>query len=346
MTAENSDRTILVTGASGFIAMHCILQLLQAGFRVRGTLRSPSRETALRGTFAKHVDADDRLSFFTANLMDDEGWSEAIAGCDAVLHVASPLPRTPPKHEDDLIVPAREGVLRVLRFSSELGVRRVVMTSSVAAVLYGHERDGSKVYDESSWSIPEKTAGAYEKSKTLAERAAWEFMESLPEDNALELVALNPGLVLGPILDEDYGTSGEAVRKLMRRDLPGCPPIGYAPVDVRDVADAHLRAMDVPEAAGQRFILAIDHAWFGEIADILDEHLRELGYRIPTRRLPGFVLRLAALFDKTTRLVVPEIGLRMDISNERAKQVLGWQPRSLPTMVKDMADSMIEFGVA
>jgi nucleoside-diphosphate-sugar epimerase len=346
MSAENSDRTILVTGASGFIAMHCILQLLQEGFRVRGTLRSPSRETSLRATFAKHVDADDRLSFHTANLMDDEGWAEAIDGCDAVLHVASPLPRTPPKHEDDLIVPAREGVLRVLRFSSRLGVRRVVMTSSVAAVLYGHERDGSKVYDESSWSIPEKTAGAYEKSKTLAERAAWEFMESLPDGNALELVALNPGLVLGPILDQDYGTSGEAVRKLMRRDLPGCPPIGYAPVDVRDVADAHLRAMDVTEAAGQRFILAIEHAWFGEIADILDEHLRERGYRIPTRRLPGFVLRLAALFDKTTRLVVPEIGLRMDISNERAKRVLGWQPRSLPTMVQDMADSMIEFGVA
>lgn len=346
MSAENSNRTILVTGASGFIAMHCILQLLQKGFRVRGTLRSPSRETGLRATFAKHVDADDRLSFFTANLTDDEGWREAIEGCDAVLHVASPLPRTPPKHEDDLIVPAREGVLRVLGFSSELGVRRVVMTSSVAAVLYGHERDGSKVYDESSWSIPEKTAGAYEKSKTLAERAAWEFMESLPDDSTLELVALNPGLVLGPILDEDYGTSGEAVRKLMRRDLPGCPPIGYAPVDVRDVADAHLSALDVPDAAGQRFILAIEHAWFGEIADILDEHLRERGYRIPTRRLPGFVLRLAALFDKTTRLVVPEIGLRMDISNERAKRVLGWQPRSLPTMVKDMADSMIEFGVA
>ena len=346
MNAEANDRTILVTGASGFIAMHCILQLLEQGFRVRGTLRSPSRETSLRATFGKHVDAGDRLTFFTANLMDDEGWAEAIEGCDAVLHVASPLPRTPPKHEDDLIVPAREGVLRVLRHSAELGVRRVVMTSSVAAVLYGHERDGSKVYDESSWSIPEKTAGAYEKSKTLAERAAWDYMASLPDGHPLEFVAVNPGLVLGPILDEDYGTSGEAVRKLMRRDLPGCPPIGYAPVDVRDVADAHLRAMDVPEAAGKRFILAIDHAWFGEIADILDEHLRDRGYRIPTRRLPGFALRIAALFDRTARLVIPEIGLRMDLSNERAKQVLGWQPRSLETMVRDMADSMIEFGVA
>lgn len=346
MASGNDDRTILVTGASGFIAMHCILRLLQDGFRVRGTLRSPSRETSLRETFAKHVDADDRLSFHTADLMADDGWREAIDGCDAVLHVASPLPRTPPKHEDDLIVPAREGALRVLRLASELGVRRVVMTSSVAAVLYGHPRDGGTIYDESSWSIPEKTAGAYEKSKTLAERAAWEFVDSLPDGRPPELVALNPGLVLGPILDEDYGTSGEAVRKLMRRELPGCPPIGYAPVDVRDVADAHVRAMDVPEAAGKRFILAIDHAWFSEIADILDDHLRDRGYRIPTRKLPGFVLRLASLFDKTTRLVVPEIGLRMDVSSERARRILGWQPRSLETMVKDMADSMIEFGVA
>lgn len=346
MDAGNTDRTILVTGASGFIAMHCILQLLEKGFRVRGTLRSPSREESLRATFAKHLDADDRLSFYTADLMKDEGWREAIEGCDAVLHVASPLPRTPPKHEDDLIVPAREGVLRVLRLASELGLRRVVMTSSVAAVLYGHKRDGSETYDETSWSIPEKTVGAYEKSKTLAERAAWEFMESLPHENPLEFTAINPGLVLGPILDEDYGTSAEAVRKLMKRELPGCPPIGYAPVDVRDVAAAHIAAMDVPEAAGERFILAIDHAWFSDIARVLDEHLRDRGYRIPTGRLPSFVMRLAALFDKTTRLVVPEIGLRMDVSNAQAKRILGWQPRPLDTMVKDMADSLIEFGVA
>lgn len=346
MNDIDTDRTILVTGASGFIAMHCILQLLEQGFRVRGTLRSPSRETALRATFAEHVDVDERLSFHTANLLEDEGWREAIEGCDAVLHVASPLPRTPPKHEDDLIVPAREGVLRVLRHASDLGVRRVVMTSSVAAVLYGHARDGSEVYDESTWSIPEKTAGAYEKSKTLAEKAAWEYVGSLPGGRSPEFAAINPGLVLGPILDEDYGTSGEVVRKLMRRELPGCPPIGYAPVDVRDVAWAHIRAMDLPEAAGKRFILAIEHAWFGEIAGILDEHLRDRGYRIPTRRLPGFVLRLASIFDRTTRLVVPEIGLRMDVSNERAKRILGWQPRSLETMVRDMADSLIEFDVA
>ncbi len=346
MTTADSERTILVTGASGFIAMHCILKLLEAGFRVRGTLRSPSRETSLRATFRRHVDADERLSFHAADLMGDEGWREAIEGCDAVLHVASPLPRRPPKHEDDLIVPAREGVLRVLALAAGLGVRRVVMTSSVAAVLYGHARDGSEVYDETSWSIPEKTVGAYEKSKTFAERAAWEFMDSPSRRRELEFAAINPGLVLGPILDEDYGTSGELVRKLMKRELPGCPPIGYAPVDVRDVADAHIRAMDVPEAAGKRFIVAIEHAWFRDIAKILDAHLRDRGYRIPTGRLPAFALRFAALFDQTTRLVVPEIGLRMDVSSEQARRVLGWQPRSLETMVTDMADSLIEFGVA
>ncbi|MDH3843471.1 MAG: NAD-dependent epimerase/dehydratase family protein, partial [Myxococcales bacterium] len=167
---DNNDRIILVTGASGFIAMHCILQLLEKGFTVRGTLRTPAREASLRATFKKHVDADDRLSFYTAELMSDEGWREAIEGCDAVLHVASPFPRKPPKHEDELIVPAREGVLRVLRLASELGVRRVVMTSSVVAMICGHKRDGSEVYAESFWSIPEKTVGAYEKAKTFAER--------------------------------------------------------------------------------------------------------------------------------------------------------------------------------
>ncbi|MDH3623085.1 MAG: aldehyde reductase [Myxococcales bacterium] len=343
---DNNDRIILVTGASGFIAMHCILQLLEKGFTVRGTLRTPAREASLRATFKKHVDADDRLSFYTAELMSDEGWREAIEGCDAVLHVASPFPRKPPKHEDELIVPAREGVLRVLRLASELGVRRVVMTSSVVAMICGHKRDGSEVYDESFWSIPEKTVGAYEKSKTFAERAAWEFMDSLPEDCRLELVAINPGVVLGPILDEDYGTTGELVRKLMKRDTPGCPPIGYALADVRDVAGAHIAAMDAPQAAGKRFIVATDHVWMRDIALALDAHLKGKGYKIPTRALPAFVLRLVAIFDKTAKLAVPWINLRMDLSHEQATRILNWEPRSMETMVTDMADSFIEFKVA
>lgn len=343
MTRGHSDETVLVTGASGFIAMHCILQLLAAGWRVRGTLRTPSRAGKIRETLARHVDPGDRLEFATADLSRDEGWEEAARGCTYVLHVASPFPREVPKHEDDLIVPARDGALRVLRAAAAAGVRRVVMTSSLAAVVYGHVRDGSRTFDEEDWSISEGI-GAYEKSKTIAERAAWDFARS-PEAKGLELVVINPGLVLGPILDEDYGTSGEAVRKLMRREFPGCPNLGWAPVDVRDVAAAHLAAMTTPEAAGKRFCCAIEHAWMADIARILDEHFAARGYRIPRRRLPDWLVRTVAIFDKTTRMAVHDLGQRQDVSNERIRKVLGWQPRSLDEMVAAMGESMIEQGV-
>jgi len=171
-------------------------------------------------------------------------------------------------------------------------------------------------------------------------------MDSLPEDCRLELVAINPGVVLGPILDEDYGTTGELVRKLMKRDTPGCPPIGYALADVRDVAGAHIAAMDAPQAAGKRFIVATDHVWMRDIALALDAHLKGKGYKIPTRALPAFVLRLVAIFDKTAKLAVPWINLRMDLSHEQATRILNWEPRSMETMVTDMADSFIEFKVA
>lgn len=345
MTAEPSEITVLVTGASGFIAMHCILQLLEQGYRVRGTLRTPSRETSLRKTFAKHVDADDRLEFVTTDLTRDEGWDEAVKDCRYVLHVASPFPSQEPKHEDELIVPAVDGTLRVLKAAVGAGVNRVVLTSSLAAVLYGHPRDGSKVFDENDWSRTDKNIGAYQKSKTLAERAAWDFVNGLGSDDKLELAVINPGSVLGPILDEDYGTSGEIVRRLMHGELPGCPNLGWAPVDVRDVAAAHLAAMTIPEAAGKRFCCALDHAWWCEFAAILSKHFSSRGYKIPTRRLPDFLIRLVALFDKTVRSRVNNLGERSDISNAHIKKVLHWKPRSLEEMVVAMGESMIEHGV-
>lgn len=345
MTENPADTTVLVTGASGFIASHCIIQLLEKGYRVRGTLRTPSRGDSMRKIIAEHVNPGDRLEFCKADLSSDDGWAEAVKGCTYVLHVASPLPKEPPKHEDELIVPAREGAIRVLRASSNEGVKRVVMTSSLAAVLYGHVRDGSRVFDESDWSKLETTPGAYEKSKTIAERAAWDFVESLPADKKVELATINPGLVLGPVLEKDSGTSGELIRKLMAREFPGSPNLGWAPVDVRDVAAAHLAAMTTPEAAGQRFCCAIEHAWVRDVALILDKHFRDRGYKIPTGKLPNFVLRLVALFDKTTRLVVHELGQRQDISNKRIKEVLGWKPRSLEDMVVSMGETMIKHGV-
>ena len=345
MTEEKANVRVLVTGASGFIAMHCILQLLEQGYRVRGTLRTPAREANLRRTFAEYVEADDRLEFVTTDLMKDEGWVEAVEGCTYVLHVASPLPRSLPKHEDELVIPAREGTLRVLKAAAEVGVQRVVLTSSIAAIIHGHPRDGSKRFDENDWSRTDDEIEPYQKSKTLAERAAWDFVKGLTGSEKLELTAINPGLVLGPILDEDYGTSGEVVRKLMRREVPGCANIGFAPVDVRDVAAAHLAAMVTPQAAGQRFCCALDFAWMCDIAAILDKHFAAQGYKIPTRRMPDFLIRIVALFDKTVRLVVSNLGQRTDISSDHIRQVLQWQPRSLEEMVVDMGASMIKYKV-
>jgi nucleoside-diphosphate-sugar epimerase len=261
------------------------------------------------------------------------------------MHVASPLPGRPPRHEDELIVPARDGALRVLAAAVAERVERVVMTSSVAAVLYGHARDGSRTYDEKDWSQLTDEVGAYEKSKTIAERAAWHYVEGLPADRRIELCTINPGLVLGPVLTADFSTSGEVVRKLMKRDLPGCPDVGWAPVDVRDVARAHRIAMVTPEAAGQRFVLATEHASMLDIAAILSRRFADRGYKVPTRRVPDWLLRLVSIWDRTARLAVQELGKRQDVSTARAREVLGFQPRTLEQTVVDMAESMIQHRV-
>jgi|JI10StandDraft_1071094.scaffolds.fasta_scaffold96592_1 dihydroflavonol-4-reductase len=335
-----ADTTVLVTGASGFIAQHTIAELLRAGYRVRGTLRSKARGAEVAAVIGRHAPIE-HLSFVEAELGSDAGWADACRGCRFVLHVASPLPSAPPKDPDELIIPARDGALRVLRAAVAARVERVVLTSSVAAVVYGHARDGRRTYDEADWSQLTADVGAYEQSKTLAERAAWDYVNGLPPDQAIELVAVNPGLVLGPILSADFSTSGEVVRKLLKRELPGCPDIGWAVVDVRDVAAAELAAMTTPGAAGQRFILAIEHAGMRDIAAILDRTFRPRGYRVPTRKVPGWVLRLVSTWDKTARLAVQELGKRQDLSNQRAREVLGWRPRSLEDMVVAMGESMI-----
>ena len=346
MSPDPNEALVTVTGASGFIGMHCVLQLLEAGFRVRGTLRTPSRGDSIRATMARHVDTANRLEFVEADLGRDRNWAAAVDGATYVLHVASPLPRKPPKHEDELIVPARDGALRVLEAATRSDVRRVVMTSSTAAVLYGRVRDGSKVFDESDWSNLEGSIGAYEKSKTIAERAAWDFVDRLPAERALDLVTINPGMVLGPVLDSDWGTSGELVRKLMKREIPGCPDNRWAMVDVRDVAAMHVAAMTAEGAAGGRFICAMeDAASVRDVALILRRHFAGRGYDIPTRRLPNWLVHLVAVFDQTARLAVSDLGKRQDLSNQRAREVLGFAPRSLEEMVVSMAESLIEHDV-
>lgn len=335
-----TDR-VLVTGASGFIALHCIARLLQDGRSVRGTVRSKAKkEAAVRKALGS--DVGERLELVDADLSSDAGWDEAAAGCKDVLHVASPFPPARPKHEDDLIKPARDGTLRVLRACAQAGARRVVVTSSMASVQYGTQP--GRPYDERDWSVTDDgKIDPYSKSKTLAERAAWDFVASLPADRRFELVTVNPALVLGPLLDPDGSTSLEAVGKLLRREVPGVPDLSLAMVDVRDVADAHMLALMKPEAAGKRFCCVAHIASVQEVARLLAARYPQR--RIATRMLPSFVVRAVALFDPAVKLVVPSLGRRIAVDTS-ALRALGWSPRGVEPMITDTAESMIAMGVA
>ncbi|WP_280306576.1 NAD-dependent epimerase/dehydratase family protein [Nocardia neocaledoniensis] len=333
---------VLVTGATGFVAGHCIADLLEHGYAVRGTVRDLAAHTrrAHLTELARRTGAE--LEFVAATLDDDAGWAEAVAGCDAVLHVASPFPSTPPGDERALIEPAVEGTLRVLRAAAAAGVRRVVLTSSVAAVAYGHERD--EVRTEADWSVVDRIP-AYQKSKTLAERAAWDFVESVRGTSELELVVVNPGMVLGPLLEPTTSTSHEPVRRLLDRDVPGSVRTGWTPVDVRDLAVAHRLAMEVPEAAGNRYLCAAEPLWMGELAALLAREYGPRGFRVPTRVLPNWLVRLVAVFDKGVRLTVPVLGRTERVSADKARRELGWTMRPIEETVRDTADSLIAFGI-
>jgi nucleoside-diphosphate-sugar epimerase len=340
-----SGELVLVTGGSGFIATHCVLQLLAAGYRVRTTVRSLAREPEVRATLAAAgADAGDRLAFFAADLTADAGWTEVAAGCDFVLHVASPFPVEVPKHEDDLIVPAREGALRVLRAARAANVRRVVQTSSFAAIGYGHP-EVARPFTEHDWTDPEGGGvTAYAKSKTLAERAAWNFMAR--EGGDMELAVVNPVGVFGPALGGDFSTSIEIIRRMMDGALPALPRVTFGVVDVRDVADLHLRAMTDPAAAGERFLaVAGEFVSMRDIGLVLRRRMGKGGRRVPTRELPDWLLRVVALVDPSVRQIVPELGKRKTASSEKARRVLGWTPRSSEDAVVATAESLVRLGL-
>jgi nucleoside-diphosphate-sugar epimerase len=335
---------VLVTGGSGFIGCHCILQLLAAGYEVRTTLRNLDRETEVRAMLkVGGAEPGDRLSFIAADLEKDDGWPEAVTGCDYVLHVASPLPASVPKHEDELIVPAREGALRVLRAARNAGVKRVVLTSSFAAIGYGHEMQEAP-FNEMNWTNLNGDVVAYVKSKTLAERAAWDFIAK--EGGNLEFSVINPVGVFGPVLGPDYSTSILLVQRLMDAAMPGCPRLCFGLVDVRDVADLHLRAMTNRAAKRERFLaLAGDFMWMADIAKILKNRLGEPAKRVPTGELPNWVVRIAAFRDPAIRLILPELGKFKNATNEKAKRVLGWAPRSNEEAVIATAESLMRLGL-
>ena len=337
--------TVLVTGGSGFIASHTILQLLAAGHKVRTTVRNLSREGEVRAMLRNGgAEPSDQLSFVPAELMSDAGWPAAVSGCEYVLHMASPFPSQVPKDENELIVPAREGALRVLRASRDAGVKRVVLTSSFAAVGYGHaEREA--VFTEKDWTNP---SGAdvmpYTKSKTLAERAAWDLIDC--EVAGLELAVVNPVAVFGPVLGPDYATSILLVEKMLEGTLPGVPRICLGVVDVRDVADLHLRAMTNPAAKGERFLaVAGDFMWLLEIARELKERMGERAKRVPTRQLPDWLVRLARFKDPAVKQIIPELGKWKNATSQKAQSVLGWSPRSREESVVVTAESLMKLGL-
>ncbi|MGC1421449.1 MAG: aldehyde reductase [Terracidiphilus sp.] len=337
--------TVLVTGGSGFIASHTILQLLGAGHQVRTTVRSLSREGNVRAML-KHAGSEpgDRLQFVAADLMSDAGWPAAVAGCEYVLHIASPFPSTVPKDENELIVPAREGALRVLRAARDAGAKRVVQTSSFAAVGYGHPQQ-ERAFTEKDWTNPDGAdVMPYTKSKTLAERAAWDFIDR--EGAGLELAVVNPVGVFGPVLGPDYATSVLFVQRMMDGAVPGLPRMCFGVVDVRDVADLHLRAMTDPAAKGERFLaVAGDFMWIVEIAKTLKARLGEAAKRVPTRQLPNWMVKLAALRDPAVKQIIPELGKWKNATSEKALRVLGWKPRSREDSVVATAQSMIDLGL-
>lgn len=336
--------TVLVTGGSGFIGSHCILQLLAAGHQVRTTVRNLKREADVRAMLKEGGgEPGGRLSFFSADLEKDAGWSQAVSGCDYVLHVASPFPPGIPKHEDDLIVPARDGALRVLRASRDAGVKRVVLTSSFAAIGYSHIAPGTP-YNEINWTEPNGDQTAYVKSKSIAERAAWDFMAR--EGGNLELAVINPVGVFGPVLGRDYATSILLVQKLMDGAMPGLPRLYFGVVDVRDVADLHLRAMAHPAAKGERFLaVAGDFMSVQEMARVLKGRMGQSARRVPLRVLPNWMVRLAALKDPAVKQILPELGIVKNATSEKARRLLGWSPRSREEALVATGESLVRYGL-
>lgn len=339
--------TVLVTGGSGFIAGHTILQLLAAGHRVRTTVRSAQRENPLRATLKSAgagAGTDDALTVNVADLLDDAGWPQAISGCDYVLHMASPFPPGVPAHENDLIVPAREGSLRVLRVARDAGVRRVVLTSSFAAIGYAH-RPRTAPFTEEDWTDPAAPGlAAYVKSKTLAERAAWDFIAR--HGGALELSVVNPVAVFGPVLSADFATSIQLVKRMLDGGVPGCPRLSFGVVDVRDVADLHLRAMSDPAARGERFLaVAGEFMSLIQIANLLRDRLGEVASKVPRRELPDWVVRLGALFNPAARQILPELGKFKNASSEKARRMLQWAPRSNAESLVATAGSLVRLNL-
>jgi dihydroflavonol-4-reductase len=334
---------VLLTGISGFIAKHCAVELLNAGYRVRGTVRSPAARDAVRTTLGRHADVSG-LEFAEADLLADEHWGDAVAGCSAVLHVASPFPNSQPRDENVLIRPAVDGTLRVLRAAAAAGVQRFVHTSSTVAVMYGHPPERTAPYTETDWT-PVEAPGvtAYAKSKTLAERAARAFIDK--DRSGLRYASVNPGLVLGPALDRDVGASAEIIQMFLKGKYPACPRLSFPCVDVRDVARMHRLALEADGPPGARYLGVSESIWMLDMARAIKTSLGAVARKVPTRPMPDWVLRLVAIFDPIARQAVPDLGRWYGVDNTQTRRALGMEFIPASKAATDMADSLVKLGL-
>ncbi|MEM6425440.1 MAG: aldehyde reductase [Cyanobacteria bacterium P01_D01_bin.128] len=333
--------TVLLTGVTGFLGSHTAIQLLEKGYTVIGTLRNQSRASAIRSVIARHTQKSEHLSFVEADLSDEAVWDKATAGVDTVMHIASPFPRSLPKDENDLILPAKQGTLAILKAASKNGVKRVVLTSSTGAIVYGKAKtQRSRTYTEADWTdiTHQKDTTPYFRSKTIAERAAWNFIEQ--DNSALALTTICPGAILGPALTPNFSASVNIVAKPLSGSLPAVPQIGFDLVDVRSVADLHIRAMESPQAAGERFIGSAGFLSFYQIATTLRDAYPERN--LPKGKLPNFAVRLISNFDNTLKPILLDLGVERRVNHRKAKEVLGWEPIAPKEAVLACAESLLK----
>lgn len=339
---DSSDSLVLVTGASGFIAKHIVLELLQRGYRVRGTVRDRAKGEALAQTMALYGAPVDRLETVQADLAADAGWNEAVQGCRYVLHTASPFPENQPRDKFGLVPLARGGTERVCRAARDGGAERLVLTSSVASILYGHAPPLGRPFGEGDFSNVESPhISPYAVSKTLAEQAAWSMLEG----SSTELATINPSLVFGPLLDATAGTSARLVAMMMNGKIPAMPNVRFGMVDVRDVAQAHIRAMEIEAAAGRRFIVSAGTEPLRAVADILSDAFPQYGRRLHMWNLPDWTVRLAARLSRQAGMLAAELGAERALDTAPAKDVLQMQFRTIEEAVTDLGESLIRFGL-
>jgi nucleoside-diphosphate-sugar epimerase len=343
--SDFASKTVLMTGGTGYLGGWCIAALLDRGYTVRTTIRDLAREDHVRGQVAAAgVDAGDRLMVLAADLGADAGWAEAVAGCDYVLHTASPFPPAQPKDPDELIVPARDGALRVLRAALDAGVQRIVMTSSVAAVRGGGPPIDGSTYSDRDWTDGgDASLTPYTRSKAIAEREAWSLVREAGAEQQLAVV--NPGAIIGPALSDDVSFSLQLIERLLGGGMPAIPRLGFSFVDVRDVADLHVRAMEQEAAGGGRYIATDRFMWVADVGEVLKDRLGDDARKVPSRVAPNIMIKAIGLFDPSVRSIVGDLGQHPEYSNARAREELGWSPRPLEDSIADTGRSLIEFGI-